>query len=216
MKIRVLVISLAFCFSACSFALPSRDDSITYYELRAPSLSEIETPQVDSKDSLVVSPVIASGFIDSQRILFSADGTAKGAYQFSRWTDRVTSQFQVFLIDRLSQSSGFSAVSRAGSGSFGDFQLNLEILDFYHDVSSRPGKVVAEVRVEFLELTSRRVIASKHIRKVGEASGFNAEGAVVGLRLVTGKVLDEIVAWVKASRQQHATEAQSSEQESGQ
>lgn len=156
-----------------------------------------EVPKVEKKShQLLVREAVGNAFIDSNRIIFGRDAASRGFYQFAQWVEPPPKRITFLLIERLERSGLFDSVSRVGSSVLGNRQVNLEVLEFHHDISSRPGEVVVHFRVELVDANSRELIAKQDFEARSEVRKFNARGAVNAFSRVVNRSLDEIVSWL--------------------
>ena len=75
--------------------------------------------------------------------------------------------------------------------------LDTRLLTFYHQASVAPGSVHVELRAEVTDLRSRTLIARKLFIQNVPAPTYNAAGAVTAFNSATGKLLDDMGAWLQ-------------------
>lgn len=85
------------------------------------------------------------------------------------------------------------------AGARGDFELSLELREFYHDLSSTPGQARIVIAADLLETAHRTVVASRIVDVSTPVQEFDSAGAVAALSAGAGKALTELSEWVAAS-----------------
>jgi cholesterol transport system auxiliary component len=146
--------------------------------------------------SLLVREATSNAFIESYRIIFGQDASSRGFYQFAQWVEPPPKRVTFLLIERLEREGLFESVSRMGKTVLGDLQLNLEVLEFYHDISSTPGQVKVRFKVELIDANNRSLIAKGDFKTSVDVQEFSARGAVSAFSKAVNPLLGEIVVWL--------------------
>lgn len=146
--------------------------------------------------SLLVKNAGSGRFIDGFRILYSADPARREYYQFATWVETPPKYFIDLLVRKLEKAEVFSAVVREGVGASSDFTLATEVVNFYHDISNPPGRVIVRVRAELIDSKRRNVVASKYFDREAPVTEYSASGAVKGFELAVNQVVDEMIQWL--------------------
>jgi ABC-type uncharacterized transport system auxiliary subunit len=189
-----LIFSLLLNFlSACGPLFPPEVGRKQYYVIADSG----NTPEIAPReDQLLVREAVGNAFIDSYRIIFGADAASRGFYQFAQWVEPPPKRITFLLLERLDRSGVFKSVSRVGSSVLGNRQVNIEVLEFFHDISSRPGEVVVHFRVELVDANSRALLAKEDFKQSIKLKKFNARGAVDAFSEAVNLMLDDIVVWL--------------------
>ena len=190
---RALLTSILLMCAACGPLIPSPSDEIAYFVIEGTVVETSKAPRHDA--NLLVRETKANRFINSHKIIFSKDPAQRGYYQLARWVEPPPSRITSLLIDKLEQANVCKSISRLGSATLGDYQLNSELSEYYHDIRSRPGQATIRMTAEIIDLARRNVLAQKTFVTSTEATSYTAQGAVEGLTSATNSLLDQIVAW---------------------
>lgn len=148
---------------------------------------------------LLVAPITGGSVDDSLSLAFARTAQGRAAYQFATWSDRPSQQLALLLVDRLAARGSFDSVSMLGSGVGGDLQLNLTVVDFYHDVRTAPGSVEVRITVELVDRWGRDQVGRRAFTAVAPVATANAAGASAALSVASTAVLDQLVPWLETT-----------------
>ena len=193
--LRGLFCTLILATVACGPLIPSPADEISYFVIEDSVGEPIETGMPRSEANLLVRGTKANRFINSHKIIFSKDPAQRGYYQLARWVEPPPSRITSILIDKLERAKVCRSISRLGSATLGEYQLNSEVSEFFHDIRNRPGLATIKMTVEIIDLSKRSILAQKTFVVAQEATSYSAEGAVEGLTEASNQLLDEVVIW---------------------
>ena len=146
--------------------------------------------------AVFISETAANKFINSRRIIFTESPLERSYYQLAYWVEPPPKTFSKLLLSRLETCGLFRNVSRPLSLASADLELNTEIVEFYHDISKRPGEVLVEVRAELIDLKKRSVVASRKFSVSAAVKKYSAEGAVISFSHGVSQVLTQIIQWL--------------------
>ena len=149
--------------------------------------------------TLLVTPMTASSFYETQEIVYSRSTGMRAYYQFHSWTERPSWAISELLVGHLERSGSFKAVVRATSGVQGDLILNTQLSEFYHDASTNPGTVRIVIMAELIDSTRRALVGRRGFSGVAPAASYDAAGAVRGFNAVVGEILNDVTTWVDAT-----------------
>jgi ABC-type uncharacterized transport system auxiliary subunit len=144
---------------------------------------------------LLVRDTKANRFVNSHKIIFAEAPEKRGYYQFAQWVEPPTDRVTLLIVERFERVGVFRSVSRIASSTLGDFQLNTEILEFYHDISRTPGFVRITLSAELVNLVDRKEVVQKKFTCDVPVEVYNAEGAVRAFTIGTNRLLNELVSW---------------------
>ena len=148
---------------------------------------------------LVIEAVSAPAFIDNERMLFSRNGQTIGSYQYSSWAQSPAKRLTDLMIEKFENAGAFASIGRGAGVVVGDYILVSELRDFYHNVESSPGKVIASMRVELVNLNSHQVEASRAFTREVPAASYDAKGAADAFSSAVDLLLGDVVEWVESS-----------------
>ena len=78
----------------------------------------------------------------------------------------------------------------------GSLVLATQLLEIYHDASTRPGTARIVVAAELREPAKHALVARRTFTVAVPAASFEAAGAVQGFRVGLGRIADETAAWL--------------------
>jgi cholesterol transport system auxiliary component len=201
MRTKILSVILSICllstFVACSLPFKLDSGAKTFFKLSAGVADDKVYQTRDYK--VVVRDILASGFIDSHRVVFSRVKGEVGYYQFASWVEPPAKAITDGLVLGLDKSKLFKAVSKATSGAVADYQLNAELLEFSHDVSASETFVKIILRAELVDLRTRGVVATKLFELSQPVLSDNVDGAVLSFNLGSQKLVSQFIGWIDSS-----------------
>lgn len=140
-----------------------------------------------SAPSVIVAPMSASSFYDTQDIVYSRAPGTRAYYQFNHWTERPQRAIHAQLASRL----------QAGSPKSG-LLLNTHLEEIYHDAAASPGTARITLTAQLVDPASRAVLARRTFSRTAPATSYDAAGAVRGFGQALGALLDDVAAWLDA------------------
>ncbi len=188
----MVALSLSGCFS---LAGNKNAPEITTYVLE--DAGHATPAAVTNPHTLLVLDTATNAFYNTDSIAFSRAPGTLGLYQYARWADRPGKRVGELLLTRLEADHFFATVASSGSGIKGNWVLDTSLLAFYHQASAAPGSAHVELRAEVTDLRSRTLIARKLFIQDVPAPTYNAAGAVSAFNIATGKLLDDMGAWLQ-------------------
>lgn len=188
----MMALSLSGCFSLAGNQ--NAPEIVTYVLEDTGHATPAATP---NPRTLLVLDTATNAFYNTDNIAFSRAPGTRGLYQYARWSDRPGKRFGDLLQARLEADRIFATVATTGSGVKGDWVLDTRLLALYHQASVAPGSVHVELRAEIVDLRSRTLVARKLFTQDVPAPAYNAAGAVAAFNIATGKLLDDIQAWLQ-------------------
>lgn len=194
---RFLLASVMLWCTGCSlFKLEAEQRK--YYVLPADVMGDAEAVPPQDGLRLLVKEPRGEGFIGTQRIIFKRDAVEQGYYQSASWVEPPTKKLGQLFVETLSRRALFRSVTRSASGSLGDLQLNTEVIEFYHDSATEPGKAMVRISAELINLRTRGVIAQRDFTATAAVEEYSARGAVEAFGKATTQLLKELTEWVSA------------------
>ena len=200
MRKAFLLLTFALALAGCVNLADQPDlPAVVYYVLEDPASAAPATPVAADVPTLVVLDTTASGFYDTDQLIFSRSPGTRGQYQFARWTERPSRRFADLTRARL-DSRGQWRVSAAGGYVRGDMLLDTKLIEFYHDASSNPGEIRLELQAELVDLKHRTLLGRKVFKEQVPLQTFDAAGAAQASNVAVGRALDELAAWLATLR----------------
>ncbi len=185
---------LFFAFTGCSLPLEFKGETPAYYVL---DRSGEQHPRSTSLPfHLRIRDVTSSRLVNTQRIVYSREEGERAYYQFAFWGEIPSKRFAYLVQRELEEMLSFSSVSQAMDNVAADLQLNLDLIDFYHDASSRPGAAVMLLNAQLSDLKTRQILATRYFERKQELESYDVDGAVKAFNLEVNEIIDELVTWL--------------------
>jgi cholesterol transport system auxiliary component len=173
----------------------SKAPAVVYYVLNDAVPAAPATPLPATAPTLVVLDTSASGFYDTDQLIFSRSADTRGQYQFARWTERPGKRFADLMRARLDRQ-GIWHVSAGGGYVRSDMLLDTELVEFYHDATSEPGQVRLVLRAELLDMKQRKLLGRRVFEQQVPLTSYDAASAAQASSLAVSRVLDELAIWL--------------------
>ncbi len=145
--------------------------------------------------TLVVLDTQATAFYDTDGLAYSDQPGTRSYYQYAHWTERPGKRFTDLLSLRLERENLFTAVVRDGQVR-GDWLLETQLLEFYHDATRVPGKARVLLQADVVNLATHGLMAHKLFSVDADLASFDAAGAHVALNRATTHLLDDMMDWL--------------------
>jgi cholesterol transport system auxiliary component len=178
----VLGLLLATSLAACSLPGPREPDR--YFILDAGAASGA-APR--SGAAVVVAPMTAASFYDTQDIVYSREAGTRAYYQFNHWTERPQRSIEAQLASRLGRGDAKGAL-----------RLDARLEEIYHDATTQPGTAHITVAAGLVDPASGKVLARRTFSRAAPAASYDAPGAVRGFDQALAALIGDIAAWVAA------------------
>ncbi len=188
----------------CSLILPVQNErKLLLLDNPRCSKSDIGEPP---ETSISLATIATTDLIRGDRIIFNREQNSRNFYQQSFWAEPPAAQLATLLLDHLDCSGRFARVSRGLEAASTDLSLALEIREFRHDARENPGSALIEIRSELYDNRRHKLIATRIFTETESLQSFNAESAVRALSSASGRLIDQIVAWVAEKARPRETE----------
>lgn len=128
----------------------------------------------------------ASGFYDTESMVYSRAAGTRGYYQFQSWTERPGRRIGELLAQRLDRSPAQPGLV-----------LNIHLLEFYHDAVTPPGTARVSLAAELVDPARRTLVGRKVFSSSAPAPTYDAPGAVHAGNLAIATILDEVESWAR-------------------
>jgi len=196
MKPGLILAALTLALTGC-VNLGARSDTpnMVYYVLNDPSPPATATPVRADAPTLLVLDTTTGSFYDTDQLIFSRSAGTRGQYQLARWTERPGKRFADLMRVRLDRQGAWH-VSAAGGYVRGDVLLDTELVEFYHDAASEPGRVRLVLRAELVELKQRKLLGRRVFEQQVALTRYDAAGAAQASSQAVSLALDELTAWL--------------------
>jgi ABC-type uncharacterized transport system auxiliary subunit len=185
--------------AGCSMLPAGRPQPISHHVLSFPPATPAQPAASTSRRTgavLLLRDTETPGVFQSVRLVYSRAPGALSYYQYARWSDAPARSLNTLMRQRLNDSGLYGAVAPLGAGVLADYQLNTRLQDFFHDVAQPPGVARVSLEAELVNRRDARLIARQVFQAEAPVASHDARGAATGLGLASGRVLDELTAWL--------------------
>lgn len=198
MKNSLAFVALLAALSGCvNVGGPSNAPAVVYYVLTDVAPPAAVAPLVPPADLPVlrVLDTTAGSFYDTDQLIYSRSADTRGQYQFARWTERPGKRLADLMRTRI-ERQGVWQVSATGGFARGDVLLDTELVEFYHDATSRPGQLRLVLRAELVSLKHRTLLGRRVFEQQVPLTSYDAAGAAQASSQAVSRVLDDLTAWL--------------------
>lgn len=154
--------------------------------------------------TLLVAPMTAVAFYDTQQIVFSRTAGTRAYYQFSSWTEPPSRRLASLLVSRFERAGSFRTVVLATSGVRGSLLLRMHLDEIYHDATMPPGVARVTLTAELSDLANGLLLGRNTFSAAAQVTSYDADGAVQGLRQAMATLLDDVSIWAIATAAKQA------------
>ncbi len=194
--ISMLVVITSQLMTACSVLPKPKSAIVERYTL------DVQLPPVipaapDSPVLLIALP-LARTDLDTPRMAYHNQDYALQYFASSRWADAPPQLMMPGLIEAFEASGRYAAVIRVGSAATPQLRLDIEVLDFSHDFRMNPSQFEIRIRLQLVDLESRKVIASRIFESRQPALAQSPYGGAQAANAAWQILLPEMVAFCAA------------------
>lgn len=193
----LLPVFVMLCLGACSVLPKSEAVAVERFTLEIPSTASAPAP-ADAPVLLVARPR-ARGDLDTPRMAYRKRDYQLDYFVRSRWADAPPQLMLPGLVDALDASGRYGAVVRVGSPATPALRLDSELLEFAQDFRVEPSVFQLRLRVQLVDLQTRRVLATQVFSAERPAPTANAYGGAQAANAAWQALLPELVAFCAAA-----------------
>lgn len=186
------VLLAAVWLAGCSVLPKPEPQSFERYVLE-PRIAPVAARTAGDGPVLLVAVPQARSDLDTPRMAYRRQDFDIRYFARSRWADTPPQLLLTGLATALEQSGRFAAVLRAGSPAAPDLRLDTELLDFSQDFRVRPSEFSLRLRVQLVDLSGRRVVASRTFEARRAAPEESPYGGVQAANAAWQALLPEVV-----------------------
>jgi cholesterol transport system auxiliary component len=178
--------------AGCSLLQPAPVDETVRHVLDArPPVAQLAKREL----VLVVStPRAAPGF-DSTAMAYVQAPFALEHYATHRWADTPARMLGPLLTRSLEDTGSFQAVLRGPTGLPTDLQLDTEIVQLRQSFLTKPSRVELTLRTQLINVSDRRVLATRYIEIAEVAPSDDAAGCVAAANAAVARALAQAAAF---------------------
>mgnify|MGYP001370433122 FL=1 len=190
MKPVLVPLAAAALLSACAALQPPPEMPSTYV-LEARRATTAQQPKRDLV--LAVSMPRARPGFDSAQMAYERRSHELEYFTKNRWADTPPRMLAPLLAEALDQSGGLRAGVQAPGAASADLRLDVEIVRLLQDFSTRPSRVRFTLRVQLVDVGTRRVLATREFDETENAPSDDAYGGVIAANRALERLLGQVV-----------------------
>jgi len=194
-----IVVALA-AITACSLPGSSRNTAKQLYVLQGEDISNpVPVPVAKPCITLRVNTPGSAAGLNTARMAYSTKPGQLDYFAYHEWVAPPAKMIASMIETRLETSALFGLVIAGSPDIRANLRLDSELRVLQQDFSGNSSTVIFAIRVNLVDVASRAMIGSKTFSYRESTEDRNAESGVVAANRVTGRFLDDLVAFVRAS-----------------
>jgi ABC-type uncharacterized transport system auxiliary subunit len=171
---------------------PPRTD---YHLLRDPGPAPAAAAVRSDKVLLLASGSPASLY-DTERMVFSVDGSSRSYFQFGYWAERPQRRLLQLAEERLVAAGAFRDVALSTAGIRGELLLTLRLESLYLDDATEPGRARLAFAAELVDWRARRLLGRRRFARDADVGDHDAAAFAAAASEALGVLLGELADWV--------------------
>ena len=198
MKAWIFSLLCLLSLSACSFPPRSQEAAVQTYRL-APIVTPAPAGWVARK-VLYVPEIEVNPALDSERITLVKDGLQQDFIAHSRWPDKLSRYLHASLLEALSQSGQFQAVSEQLLGKNNAYKLLLHVAHFevdYADPALQTAAVEVMCEATLMRVADQHIVQQQSYRVRREGVPLSTSRLVEALNSAWSEALNHLIADVQ-------------------
>lgn len=195
-RIGLILLAASSALSGClNLGGAMKAPTVVYYVLNDAGPAAPAAPVVPLPAPVLrVLDTTTGNFYDTEQLVFSRSPDTRGLYQYARWTERPGKRFTELMRARLERQGGWSV--SGGASVRADWQLDTELVEFYHDAVSEPGQVRLLLRAAVIDIKQRTVLGQRVFEQQVPLERYDAAAAAQASSLAVSRLLDELTPWL--------------------
>ena len=170
---------------------PQESPSLHVLQPGAPSTTALRRSAVVVEVNV---PRATPGF-DTPRIAYVERPYAIDYFSRSEWADTPARMLGPLLARTLEESGAFRAVVLAPTSVRADLRLDVELVRLQQDFTVKPSRADLALRVQLVDVTAQRVLATRVIEETEPAATQDAYGGVAAANVALRRALERTVAF---------------------
>lgn len=187
---------ISLLLPACSVLPKAAPVSVERYTLDVEFPSAL--PAAPEGPVLLIARPLARTELDTPRMAYREQDHTVEYFARSRWADTPALLLQPGLVEAFEASGHYRAVIRVGSAAAALLRLDTEVLEFSHDFRVNPSQFEIRLRIQLVDLQTRKVIASRIFTATQPAPVRSPYGGAQAANAAWQSLLPEIVTYCTA------------------
>jgi cholesterol transport system auxiliary component len=187
---------VALALGGCAL-FQTRGDPPKLYTLEAAPAGTAAGAGAGGPTLLVSEPRARAGF-DTPAMVYVRRAHELESFAKSRWVDSPTRMLAPLLAHSLESGGRFQAVVLAPGAVAAGVRLDTEVEALVQDFTVHPSRVRFALRAQLVDLSARRVLATRAFEALEDAPSDDPYGGVVAANRAAARVLGELSEWCGA------------------
>ncbi|MBU1691742.1 MAG: membrane integrity-associated transporter subunit PqiC [Gammaproteobacteria bacterium] len=188
--VKITAALLTLVLTGCSTLRPIEAESVRAYLLEA-QIDPTEQVKLIPLVLIVSSPRAVPGY-DTVHMAFIRQPHMLEYFAKNRWAEAPAKMLGPLLVRTLELRTGFKAVASSDGMVKGDVRLDTEITLLQQEFTTSPSRMHMRLRVQLVEQSSYRVLATQVFDAVEAAPTDDPYGGVIAANLMLPKLLGQI------------------------
>jgi cholesterol transport system auxiliary component len=193
----IALLALGAGLAACSLLPGTSRQTATYYILTDPG--PLVFGAFTHRGTLLLREMDVPAFYQVPQLAYSREAGTRSHYEYARWSEPVGHRLTWLLRQRIESSKVFDSVASLGSGVLGDYQLNTQLVDFFHEASVQPGVVLLVLEAELIRRDNASLVGHRLFVTQVPVARFDAGAAADAMGIAANQVIDELIQWIEAT-----------------
>ena len=191
-----VVLMLALLGGCSSLLLPPPPPADNVYLLEAGQAAPAAGDAAARREVVLAvgMPQARSGY-DTAQMVWLRQPHKLEAYARNRWADTPAHMLAPLLAQALEHSGRFQAVVQAPAGVAAGLRLDSELIRLQQDFGVKPSRIELALRVQLVDVATRRVVASAEFAESETAPSDDAYGGVLAANRALERLLGRVVAF---------------------
>ena len=195
-RVGMILLAASMLLGGClNLGDASKAPAVVYYVLSdsgpaAPATAAMPVPA----PTLRVLDTTTGNFYGTEQLVFSRSPDTRGLYQYARWTERPGKRLTELMRARLEREGRWNV--SGGASVRADWQLDTELVEFYHDATSEPGQVRLVLRAAVIDMRQRTVLGQRVFEQQVPLERYDAAAAAQASSVAVSRLLDELTPWL--------------------
>jgi len=190
-RARLGVVALAALVCGCAALQPPRVEIPSLHVLGAAPAARVAPVKRDAVLEVAL-PRAWPGF-DTPQMAYVRQRYDLDYYAGHRWADTPARMLGPLLASALEQTGSFRAVVQMPSAVLADLRIETELIRLQQNFALSPSRAEFALRVQLIDLRSRRMLASQLFEESEPARSEDAAGGVAAANLALARLLDRVV-----------------------
>lgn len=196
---KITMLIMGGLLSGCGSLIPMPAENVKRFILESipPSAGSPQTQRGHQKNQIVIDHPVVFSPLDNNRIAVKPSTNEIDYYADVEWGERLGGLIQESLVYSLQNTSSFTAVSRASEGISPDYNLKIDVRQFYIDRSQKTLTAKIEFFIQLTKSLDREVIGHHVIIKEMGLKNETIPAVIDSLNRLHLAVTQDLITWLQ-------------------